>query len=232
MATLLLRLAAPMQAWGRATSRFTQRETAPAPTKSGVLGLLAAAQGRRRSDPVEDLAGLRFGVRIDQPGSVHPDFQTAIRRSDGKAMPLSRRFYLHDAVFLAGVEGERALLDELRAQILRPVFPLYLGRRSCPPTLPIVADVVDRGVGESLRRGQWCAAGWYRRTQPTKVRLELLLDADSPGDDTEPSHDVPVSFSPIKRDYGWRDVQRTWTEPIANPQGRDGFDFFAAVADG
>ena len=44
MATLLLRLAAPLQAWG-ADSKFETRKTAREPTKSGVIGLLAAALG-------------------------------------------------------------------------------------------------------------------------------------------------------------------------------------------
>ena len=46
MATLLLRLAAPLQAWG-ADSKFETRKTGREPTKSGVIGLLAAALGRR-----------------------------------------------------------------------------------------------------------------------------------------------------------------------------------------
>lgn len=69
MAVLLLRLAGPMQAWG-VRSRFTVRSTELAPTKSGVIGMLAAAVGRRRTDPIEDLIKLRFGVRKDQPGPV------------------------------------------------------------------------------------------------------------------------------------------------------------------
>ena len=44
MATLLLRLAAPLQAWG-ADSKFETRKTNREPTKSGVIGLLAAALG-------------------------------------------------------------------------------------------------------------------------------------------------------------------------------------------
>ena len=37
MATLLLRLAAPLQAWG-ADSKFETRKTGREPTKSGVIG--------------------------------------------------------------------------------------------------------------------------------------------------------------------------------------------------
>lgn len=49
MATLLLRLAAPLQAWG-ADSKFETRKTGREPTKSGVIGLLAAALGLRRDE--------------------------------------------------------------------------------------------------------------------------------------------------------------------------------------
>ena len=106
MTVLLLRLAGPLQAWG-VKSRFTVRSTELAPTRSGIIGMLSAAIGRRRTDPIEDLLSLRFGVRKDQPGQVIRDFHTA-RSLDGKdSMPLSNRYYLADAVFLAGIEGDR-----------------------------------------------------------------------------------------------------------------------------
>ena len=44
MAVLMLRLAAPMQSWGT-DSKFEVRKTNREPTKSGVVGLLAAALG-------------------------------------------------------------------------------------------------------------------------------------------------------------------------------------------
>ena len=50
MATLLLRLAAPLQSWGM-DSKFETRKTNREPTKSGVVGLLAAALGIRRDEP-------------------------------------------------------------------------------------------------------------------------------------------------------------------------------------
>lgn len=61
MATLLLRLAAPLQSWG-ADSKFETRKTNREPTKSGVIGLLAAALGLRRDDAagLARLNGLHF----------------------------------------------------------------------------------------------------------------------------------------------------------------------------
>ncbi|MDX3388362.1 type I-E CRISPR-associated protein Cas5/CasD, partial [Streptomyces niveiscabiei] len=135
-AVLLLRLAGPMQSWG-SSARFARRGTENAPTKSGVLGLLAAAEGRPRDADLSDLAALRFGVRIDQPGSRLRDFHTAHHADTGKSMPLSERFYLSDAVFVAGVEGDPALLRHLYDAVRAPRFLPYLGRRSCPPSHPL-----------------------------------------------------------------------------------------------
>ena len=72
---LALRLAGPLKAWS-STSRFNRRETDLWPTKSGVLGLLAAAQGLRRGDIIEKLLNLNLGVRVDQPGTLLRDYHT------------------------------------------------------------------------------------------------------------------------------------------------------------
>lgn len=72
---LLVRLAAPLQSWG-AVSRFSRRDTHSRPTKSAVIGLCAAALGRDRTDPVDDLAELVFGVRADHPGTPVRDYHS------------------------------------------------------------------------------------------------------------------------------------------------------------
>lgn len=207
MSVLLLRLAAPMQSWG-SSSRFARRGTETAPTKSGVLGLLAAAKGIRRTEPLTDLLGLEFGVRLDQPGQVMRDFQTA-RSLDGRfSAPLTYRFYLSDAAFLAAVSGERELLRGLADALHRPRFPLYLGRRSCPPVGPISLGVHDTTLDDALTSWPWLAADWHRRKAARTVRLEIIRDA-RPGEPvTETYPDVPVSFDPTHRQHTWRAVLR------------------------
>jgi len=203
---LLLRLAGPMQAWGDA-SRFSRRDTRMVPSKSGVLGLLAAAEGRRRTDPIEDLAGLRFGVRVDQPGTLQRDFQTAINWDTGQSMPLSYRYYVADAVFVAGVEGDRALMEALAERVREPRFQLYLGRRSCPVTDPVFLALSDLMLEDSLRAHPWQASRWHRRRLGADVPLELYLDAElGDGRPVETRRDVPISYSPERREYGWREV--------------------------
>ncbi|MFD4831889.1 type I-E CRISPR-associated protein Cas5/CasD [Streptomyces uncialis] len=72
---LLVRLAGPLQSWGVA-SRFALRDTHPRPTKSGVVGLCAAALGLDRDEPLGELAAVLFGVRADRPGTPLRDYHT------------------------------------------------------------------------------------------------------------------------------------------------------------
>lgn len=154
MTTLLLRLAGPMQAWGT-ESRFEVRDTGTEPSKSGVVGLLAAALGRSRGEPVDDLAALRMGVRVDHEGLVRVDFQTAegVARVPGKEQDaqhpvVSRRAYLMDADFLVGLEGGPDLIRALDAALAAPRWPLFLGRKACPPAAPIrLPDAPPHGPG-------------------------------------------------------------------------------------
>lgn len=211
MSTLVLRLAAPMQSWGM-SSRFTRRTTELQPTKSGVLGLLAAAEGRRRTDLIEDLTSLRFGVRIDQAGHVEQDFQTA-HTADGSPLPLSHRYYLADAVFVAAVEGDDTLVGALHDAVRRPAFPLYLGRRAFPPAGPVAVEVHSEGIEEVLRTHPWQASKATRRRLGTRQQLDVAIDADPdgkmpPAGAVNTCADVPVSFDPARRRYGVRQVVR------------------------
>ena len=150
MATLLLRLAAPLQSWG-SDSKFETRKTDREPTKSGVVGLLAAALGLRRDD-TEGLArlnGLRFAVRADQEGSLLVDFHTAKSRDTSY---VTYRHYLQDAVFLAGLESEdEALLRELEAALRhRSTRCIWGGAPARPPC---------RSVWASGRGTCWTSSG-------------------------------------------------------------------------
>ena len=215
MTTLLLRLSGPLQAWG-VSSKYARRDTAREPTKSGIIGMLAAARGIRRTDPLpDDLLGLRFGVRADCPGTVMSDFQTA-RRSDGSSLPLSYRNYLADAVFLVVLEGDHELLAGLKESLVRPGFPLYLGRRSCPPGQPVVGTLDPRGLATVLEQHEWIAPRWYARRHDESIALDVSRDL-LPDEETEMSNvretgdlvrDVPISFAPEHRQHGWRVVKR------------------------
>ena len=232
MAVLLLKLAGPLQSWGSA-SRFTDRGTQHEPTKSGVVGLLAAALGRRRTASVDDLASLRFGVRIDQPGTLEDDFQTEHKRKwdkslnrwvSDRALPLTHCHYLFDAVFVAAFEGDDELLERCAVALDAPAFPLFLGRRSCPPACRVLLELSESAtLLEALKEHPWEASERYKKNRRFResefVDLEILYDKqpDSDGEGYDVvQRDVPISFSQEHRQYSFRTVAHA-TASVRNP---------------
>lgn len=157
--TLVMRLAGPMQSWG-VQSRFSIRDTTSEPTKSGVIGLVCAALGRDRAEPIDDLVNLRFGVRVLKEGQPRYDFHTAqnvviasapikpgkkIPDSKLKETEPSKRHYLADAWFLVGLESaDRSKLEEIDRALGNPRWSLALGRKSFVPGWPV--RLMDRNA--------------------------------------------------------------------------------------
>ena len=231
MSTLLLRLAAPLQSWGTDSKFDKRRETKREPTKSGVIGLLAAVLGRRRDEPVDDLAALKFGVRIEQPGQLVCDFQTA-RKKDSKNPFVTKREYLADAVFLVGLEGDRLLLNTLETAVREPVFPLYLGRRSCPPAGKISLGVNDKSLEESLYEAPWLAGRYYHKKSfipSSSVRLTLAIDDETAG--YYRRRDYPISFNQKHRKYIYRYIVDTPNAVPVKAVNQTEHDVFSAVGE-
>lgn len=202
MSTLLLRLAGPMQAWG-ADSQFEVRKTNREPTKSGVIGLLAAALGLRRDEPLGELAALRFGVRVDREGVLLRDFHMAHGAKDSSYM--TTRYYLCDAVFLVGVSSDdEALMARLAEAVEYPVFPLFLGRRSCPPEGRVSLGLRNLPLAEALTQEKPLAA-----ENPKQRKVRIVLEAPA---GTARVRDVPLSFSPYHRQYAYRAAKEVWHE--------------------
>lgn len=219
MTVLLLRLAGPLQSWGD-SSRFARRETGTEPTKSGIVGLIAAAQGRRRTDPIEDLTRLVYGVRTEQPGRLTRDFQTARSLDGTRTMPLSYRYYLADAVFVAGLEADATLLDGIHEAVNSPAFPLYLGRRSCPPTGIVSLGIRHGTLAEVLRQEKWHASEHHqKRTRANRVELPFVRDALAAGERGDIIRDLPLSFDPERREYDWRTIVHEPAVVVDNPFG-------------
>jgi len=211
MSVLLLCLCGPMQSWG-VQSRFGVRDTGLEPSKSGVVGLLCAALGRRRHEPIEDLARLRMGVRVDVEGTMAYDYHTAQDvlvpdLSKTKHTELSWRYYLTDAHFLVGLEGtDVGLLRDLHEALRHPHWPLYLGRKAFVPGRPVWMEDglwLDWSLEEALRSYHWLGSERWKR--PAEVRWVL---GDREGLEVRP--DQPVSFA--ERRFLPRRV-RTSSEP-------------------
>lgn len=219
MPTLLLRLVGPMQSWGT-TSRFDQRDTGKEPSKSGVIGLIAAAMGIDRTNwtDLEPLTHLTMGVRHDRPGVPMRDYQTAgcaandtIIKADGKPSRdgvVSQRFYLADAAFLVGLQSDdRAHLHKAHAALCDPVWSLGLGRKSYAPSEPIWLEngVQDDPLREVLTRWPWIASPRKWEEIPGK----LLVSFESKDGSGTLKMDQPLS-SFAERRFGARFIRSEW----------------------
>jgi CRISPR system Cascade subunit CasD len=225
MSVLLLRLAGPLQSWGGA-SRHMHRYTLSMPTKSGVIGLLGAALGRRRGEDFSDLAALRFAVRADQPGRLLTDFHTVSAASHaptdpaGQRMPtasggslepadstkVTRRYYLADAVFVAGLEASQNIAEMLADALRRPRYPLYLGRRSCPPARPVLLGIQKTSLEAALEEAPWQAGPTERARHKASGFVELATAVEDPaGSDALP--DQPLPSPAFNRRFAERPVR-------------------------
>ncbi len=210
MATLLLRLVGPMQSWGT-ISRFDQRDTGKEPSKSGVIGLLAAARGidREKWEELEPLTMLKMGIRHDRSGIPKRDYQTAqhIISADHSKIhetAVTTREYLADAAFLVGLEGkDRTFLEEIHGALCNPTWPLALGRKSYVPSEPIwLPDgIQDKSLRDALMAYPWLGTG--------DLPEKLLYSWESEDGTGTMRMDQPLS-SFAERRFGARFVNSEW----------------------
>jgi CRISPR system Cascade subunit CasD len=225
--TLTLLLAGPLQSWGEG-SRYMTRGTLTHPSKSGVIGMLAAAFGRGRGTDISDLAEFRLAVRIDQPGHLLTDYHTVSGASHapiyapgqrlptadggslqpGKSIKVTRRSYLADARFVAALEGEDELVSRAWEALARPRYPLYLGRRSCPPSRPVRLRLWhDTSLAGALNRTPWMAAEHItRRHHQPEVQLPLVIEDETNG---ETINDQPLTTPAFHRRFASRRIRHT-----------------------
>mgnify|MGYP003956084855 CR=1 FL=1 len=206
MATLLIPLVGPLQAWGL-DAKFDLRQTAPEPSKSAAIGLLCCCLGRDRSESLEDLAAMPFGVRVDREGSLLRDFHTVqdVIAADGSKVKtlVSNRWYLTDAAMLIGFQSDdRDLVKKIHQALQHPHWTPCLGRRSCLPTVPLAAGgVVNLPLLEALQQAERLVAG--------DKDLRAVIE-DSTGTQQRP--DQPLApFS--KRLFGIRRVRTLSIKP-------------------
>lgn len=184
---LLFQLYGPLASWGEpAVGEY--RPTATHPGKSQITGLLAAALGIRRDDEATLAAlaqGYGLAVRVDAEGELLRDYHTTqvpprrrgqrfhTRREEmaasGLYTILSQRDYRVEAAWTCALwprEDAPHPLDDLRLALRQPRFTLYLGRKSCPPALPLNPRIIR---AETLKEAFACYPldeGLSRQLQP------------------------------------------------------------------
>lgn len=228
MSGFLVRLAGPMQSWGE-HSAYGVRDTLAFPSRSGLIGLFAAALGLPRGADLSRFEPLRITVRVDRPGTRMVDFHTAgggvpahrtVPTAEGKrksadvATIVTERGYLAGAVFTAAVEAPEDLAEDITAALLRPRWQPYLGRRSHVPDPPLllrprledpVTELRTRVPLPAAERGQ----GSHADTVKVTMVHEGAPDADVSGQERRSRHvlnDIPRTFDAQRRSYAARAV--------------------------
>lgn len=150
---LIFRLEGVLQSWDD-NSKFDYRKTGMFPTKSAVIGLLGCALGLERKDVQLGAIceAVSMIVRGDRPGELLVDFHTITgsplmsasggTRAGGNTI-ISHRSYLQDASFLVGLSGPRELLEKLSNALMHPKWTVYLGRKSCVPSVPVIGTLTE-----------------------------------------------------------------------------------------
>lgn len=234
MKHLVFRLYGPLSAWGE-IAVGESRHSAVYPSKSALLGLLAAALGIRRDDEERQGAlflGYQFAVKVLRTGTLLRDYHTTqvpdsvgksiyrTRREElirGKARLgtiLSSREYRCDAMALVAVRSRDAApysLDLLREKLLKPEFHLYLGRKSCPlaaPLDPVVKDWNSFGqaLDEAELKSLMIDSTEEQRWLPMESQVRYYWEGE---DNTLKSQQILTRYDqPLSR-VRWQFAQRT-----------------------
>lgn len=217
-------LDAPLQAWG-ASSRYQIRDTDAFPTKSGVLGMIAAAMGIDKEDPreeerVAELAALRFSAkrvytqnradvgRLMDFHTVGGGYDTdkgsgerlfVTRKASGAPFGtvITKRSYLTDAKFIVCLQRDATLLAACADALENPVWGVWFGRKACLPAAPLAPTLADT-IEKALED--------LRSKMPSPIELDVDGRVEEPGDGAWHVMDDPVSFG--KRTYRSRPVKR------------------------
>lgn len=170
---VILRLDAPLMSFGGV--KVDERgPTELFPGKSLIAGLLGNALGYDHGDAVllqRLQERLVYGARRDRGGRVVTDYQTADLGQDhlahegwtmrdrpegreggaaSQGTAIRLRQYLADALYTVVLrlepDTEPPTLDDLERALQRPARPLFLGRKPCIPSRPILAGRLEAGT--------------------------------------------------------------------------------------
>jgi len=213
-----------MMSWG-VRSSGVDRDTLRFVSKSGYCGCVCAALGMSARNPqvgnitLQSLITMPMGVRVLSPGVVYPEFQTAANWNsvDGKQKQKSlllHKYYLHDADFLVGVESDDLdLLNILLEAFRDPVWPVFLGRKCCIPSLPLAVGVYTGTLIDVLSRNDLLKPyddlvfGEDKKIpfNIKKYRSNIHLILETNEDNSQIIQDVPLSWD---RRFGYRRIKK------------------------
>lgn len=209
---LVLRLEGPLQSWGE-NAKWDFRDSSTMPTKSGIVGLLGCAMGEERGSQVlvELAQSITVAVRADRPGAKFVDFQTVqgdpLMAATGKPKTtgntiLSPHAYLQDASFTVFIDTSPEWQQRIVSALENPGWCMYLGRKNCVPSRPILADRMEAaGLMEALKE--------YPRAE--RAGKTMTYECENP-DSTAASIQRPDDLIGTNRQFQLRRVWRGTVE--------------------
>jgi CRISPR system Cascade subunit CasD len=218
---LTLQLKGPLQSWGF-DSQYSRRNTGLMPTKSGIAGLCCAALGYVRGGEEEqsflsDFRNVRMtaiAIPRKREDSTLPvrrlqDYHTVQNTvtADGKPKEthLTYRQYLLDAGFGVILEGNNSLLMKIAYAIAQPRWGLWLGRKSCIPSVPVL-PVKAENPAEAVQSSRDGALRLLIGDAPVEAfTRQEEVDEFADGKDSLP--DTPVSFADGARSFSPRRIR-------------------------
>lgn len=206
MKTILLKLSGPMQAFGT-SSNFETRYTDYYPSKSAIVGMLAASLGYRRDDcRIEKINEIDFAVRVDQKPNLIRDYQIAQKYKTNGTLTrnyVTNRYYLEDGIFIVAIGARDELIEELYEALNRPYFQIFMGRRSCPPPADFILNLVEEEPIEALRKLSWQASSCFKRKNKI-YKANIYADYDLIEGRKVRRNDRVISFSQKRREFSIR----------------------------
>jgi len=202
------------------------------------FGKTQDADGKDGLPTIAKLSTMRMGVRADEPGVVVSDYSTAgggeysgmrermvIGKKDrvrdeykvfgmdgkqGKNPEVFYKYFIQDASFLVGLEGDDDIVDSSAEAIRKPKWQTYLGRKKFMSWIPLFGGVVERRLEDALRGEPWLIRTLEElsvapaRRLPDKVRYVIECERGQ----GYPVRDVPISFDfKSPRSFGTRYVR-------------------------
>jgi CRISPR system Cascade subunit CasD len=201
----------------------------PIPDKAlhELVQCLIVRHDKEKDKPRQTLLDLlntmTMGVRVDRPGTRWWDYHTVGAgigmttaagglKTGAQGTLIKRLEYLADASFLVALQGDSVLIETVAQALRSPKWPLYLGRKSCPPSVPVFTQprkdkgktwanpmAVDGDVKAALQALPWCPR---YKNDPSPDLLDRLIewrkvnDNDTAPVEAELWYDAPFSFDP------------------------------------
>lgn len=226
--TILLKFSGPLQSWGT-NSSFETRHTDFHPSKSGVIGIIAASLGYRRTqtEDIQKLNRLDFAVRIDRQGTLLRDYHTAKKYKKSGEIErtyVTQRYYLEDALFLVAISHEdEAWMSEIEDALKNPYFQPFMGRRSLPLPADFFLCTTNETAIEALQS--------FELLDHNKKEAKLPIYADAELLDGHPQtmrKDRVIAFSQQERKFGFRGEAMVYVKiGIGEPE----HDIFQAIGE-